>query len=191
MEIININGNTHSIKQSILDEIASIYDIEISKQDFLDEQLVGILAVVTQKINREIAVFINRKGHIVDISIGDNSSVSIPNFEGRRNENRLCGIRCIHTHPNGNGQLSIIDINSLINLKLDAMVAIGVKEGEIDTIYCGIPILDSNDGIVKPSIYGPYNIDDKKLNTLNNLIYETDKNSKSIKHINEGDRKVK
>ena len=47
-------------------------------------------------------------------------------------EGKLSGIRVIHTHPNGNPNLSGLDISALIKLKLDAMVAIGVKrEGNL------------------------------------------------------------
>lgn len=34
----------------------------------------------------------------------------------------------IHTHPNGNSQLSKIDISALIKLKLDCISAIGVND---------------------------------------------------------------
>ena len=42
------------------------------------------MAVLTEKINREIAVYIDRKGNITDISVGDSSTVSLPFVEGKR-----------------------------------------------------------------------------------------------------------
>ncbi|GAE90940.1 GTP-binding protein HflX [Acetivibrio straminisolvens JCM 21531] len=57
------------------------------------------MAELTGKINREIAVYINRKGNVIDVSVGDSSTVSLPEVEGRRDSTHLLGIRCIHTHP--------------------------------------------------------------------------------------------
>ena len=76
------------------------------------------MAELTEKINREIAVYIDRKGNITDISIGDSSTVSLPLVEGRRSFNRLSGIRCVHTHPSGGGMVSAVDLSSMLNLRL-------------------------------------------------------------------------
>ena len=46
----------------------------------------------------------------------------------KRGAEGFSGVRCIHTHPNGNPQLSGADLSALINFKLDAMVAIGIDE---------------------------------------------------------------
>ena len=39
-------------------------------------------------------------------------------------------IRCIHTHPGGNPQLSDVDLSSLRSMRFDAMAAIGVLNGQ-------------------------------------------------------------
>jgi len=49
------------------------------------------MAELTGKINREIAVYINRKGNIIDVSVGDSSTVSLPEVEGRKDLARLVG----------------------------------------------------------------------------------------------------
>ena len=41
-------------------------------------------------------------------------------------KSRLSGVRCVHTHPGGNPNLSGVDISALKNNRFDAMVAIGV-----------------------------------------------------------------
>ncbi len=41
-----------------------------------------------------------------------------------RNENRLCGIRCIHTHPGGSARLSEVDLGTLKSMKLDCMASL-------------------------------------------------------------------
>lgn len=113
------------------------------------------MAELTEKINREIAVYIDRKGNITDISIGNSSTVSLPFVEGRRNSSRLSGIRCVHTHPNGSGMVSVVDLSSMINLRLDAMIAIGVRNARVDEIYVALPDKDDNGDFKKSRIFGP------------------------------------
>lgn len=132
------------------------------------------LAMLTGRINREIAVYINRKGIIVDITIGDSSTVTLPEVEGRRGKARLSGIRCIHTHPNGDGRLSEVDINSLLNLNLDAMIAIGTLNGLMVDFYVAIPSPYGDKKRAGTEIYGPYGLVDPEVNGLFKLIYERD-----------------
>jgi GTP-binding protein HflX len=51
---------------------------------------------------------------------------------------KLSGFRVIHTHPTGDSTLSSMDTSALVDLKLDAIVAIGVKKNVEDvTINIG------------------------------------------------------
>ena len=98
----------------------------------------------------------------------------MPEVEGRRGKTRLSGIRCIHTHPNGDGRLSSVDINSLLSLNLDAMIALGVKNGVLEEVYIGLPS-DQGDGRRDGAdMYGPFENNDISLNHLFDLIYERD-----------------
>ena len=171
MKIIRINGNIESLKKSILEEIDLLYDLEISRDEFLPPELACKLSELSLRINREISVYINRRGTIVDVSIGDSSTVSLPVVEGRRNRSKLSGIRCIHTHPNGDGQVSVVDINSLLSLRLDAMVAIGAKDAELIEIYAALP----KKGFEGADNYGPFLVGDDRLNSLLKIIEDIDK----------------
>jgi len=145
------------------------------------------MAELTGKINREIAVYINRKGNIIDVSVGDSSTVSLPEVEGRKDLARLVGVRCIHTHPNGEGMVSLVDLNSLVKMRLDAMVAVGVKDGRITEIYAALPVRDENGNLGKTTVYGPFGKDDKRMNRLWDIILETDKLKSTVVHLNESD----
>lgn len=134
-----ISGNTQSLKATLLEELRNLYDLEPDSGSFLPEQLATGIAAISFDINREIAVYINRKGIILDISIGDSATVSLSQVEGRRNKARLSGIRCIHTHPNGDPMLSAVDINSLLVMNMDAMVAVGISNGKITGISAALP----------------------------------------------------
>lgn len=88
-----------------------------------------VLAAFTCAINREISIYVSRSGEVLDITIGGVSSVELKDMHLRRNTKRLSMVRCIHTHPGGNPQLSDVDISSLRAMRFDAMAAVGAKDG--------------------------------------------------------------
>ena len=119
-----IKGNIKGIRDSVIAELQKLYDMQ--SPQLVSQELAVKLADITEYINREISVYITRSGQIIEIAVGDNATVELPSFSGRRGAGRLSGIRCIHTHPGGNPYLSGVDISALKNNKYDAMVAIGV-----------------------------------------------------------------
>lgn len=138
-----IKGNVDGIKDFILKELDSIYDITVTKNRVIEPEIIALIASISSRINREINVAIDRRGNIVEISIGDSSSVQLPLLNVQ--EKRLSGIRVIHTHPNGNPNLSSIDISALTKLKLDCIAAIGVVEEKITGVVMGFCNVDGNE----------------------------------------------
>lgn len=127
------------------------------------------IARISHEINREISVLINRRGIVVDISIGDSGTVSLPQLDTRRGKTRLSAIRCIHTHPGGNGMLSQVDISTLQKLRLDVMVAMGIREGQPTELYAGCLSPER-----EADLYGPFTIGEQRLNYLYKIIEELD-----------------
>lgn len=181
---IYINGNLDSLKKSVIDELEAIFDMQIDGNDFIPVELTGAIARISSKINREIAVFIDRKGNIVELSVGDSNTVELPEVKGRRDKSRLSGIRCIHTHPNGMGMVSLVDLNSMLKLRLDAMAAVGVTDGNITEIYVAIPQRSEGNEFDKSQVYGPFKLHDNRVNGLWNIIEEIDKIDGDILHEN-------
>ena len=101
-----INGNIQGIKQTLLERMESMYDMHSAAYEFISAELIASLSEFTGILSREISVFISRDGRVVDVSVGDAGKVSLPGMRLVRNIDRLCGVRCIHTHPNGDGRLS-------------------------------------------------------------------------------------
>ena len=124
-----VNGNTSGVRQVLLARIAQLYEMRMEPGKFFDMELALALAEFTQLLGRELSVYISRDGRIHDVSIGDSSNVKLSNLRLTRNLDRLCGVRCIHTHPGGNPRLSSVDIGTLKSAKLDAMCAISVVDG--------------------------------------------------------------
>lgn len=77
---------------------------------------------------------INRRGQIVEVSVGDADTAPLSLRSARRSSEGLRGIRCVHTHPSGSPHLSPADTSALALLKFDLMVAVGVKTGQPEQI---------------------------------------------------------
>lgn len=178
---IVINGNTQSLKKSVLKELEDLFDLQMGRDELLSEELALRMAVLTSAINREIAVYIDRKGTVVDVSIGNSSTVTLSEIEISCGRGRLSGIRCVHTHPNGNGMLSSVDVNALLKVNLDAMTAIGVYEGCINEIYTALPVKDETGVFSDVEIYGPFK-NTSDMDGIMKLIYERDRLSGTIMH---------
>ena len=121
-----INGNTSGLKEYILENLDKLYSTKIEKGKIINQEIVDYISEISNKINREINIAIDRSGNIIDISIGDSSTVNLPVVTVY--DKKLSGVRIIHTHPGGNPHLSSVDISALIKLKLDCIVSIGVSE---------------------------------------------------------------
>lgn len=123
-----IYGNTGGIKKTTLDELEALIT-KYDKSLFIDRLLLDTIVKVTNRINREISVFLSRGGTALAIGIGDSTTVPLVNLNQKRGERRFNGVRCIHTHPNGNGKLSDVDISALTKCRFDCIAAVGVGEG--------------------------------------------------------------
>lgn len=124
-----IHGNIQGIRESVLNEMERMYDIPFDRSFFLPDRLLSLLVGYTQQLNREIMVYLDRDGEVLEISVGSISQVGLTEMHLRRNLDRLTGFRCIHTHPGGNARLSDVDLQALRLLRFDAMCAVGVQDG--------------------------------------------------------------
>ncbi|MGL4687996.1 MAG: GTPase HflX, partial [Fusobacteriaceae bacterium] len=150
-----IQGNIEGIKDHILETLNAIYEMKIDKGTLFNEELVQLISEISFRINREINVAIDRKGKIIEVSIGDSASVQLPILNV--SERKLSGIRIIHTHPSGYSNLSSVDISALIKLKLDAVLAIGIGEEGINGVSIGF--CNIKDGILGYEQFGPLSVE--------------------------------
>jgi len=152
-----INGNTQGIRQSVLQQMELMQEIECERDCFLPEELMRQMAQFTGMLGREISVYLSRTGSVLDVTIGDAQTVSLANINTRRSLTRLSGVRCIHTHPGGDSTLSSIDLQSLQRLKLDAMCAIGVTdEGKPRAVSVAFLDEPADDGQYKLLLTKPF-----------------------------------
>lgn len=168
---MTVNGNTDGLRKAVIEALEGIYELEVPTYMLWTEELINALASISGLIKREISVYVDRKGRIVDVSVGDHQTVELLEVEGRRNKNRLSGIRCIHTHPDASGMLSTVDISTLKKLKLDMIAAVGITDQNADQIYVAVPsALEVGD----VQVLGPYYADKEDFNALMYFINEAD-----------------
>ncbi len=133
----NINGNIEGIRQSALDRLRALYELDIDGDCFAPRELIDRIAAFSGQCNREVSVYISRDGRVLDITVGGPESVPLKSLRLRRNPGRLSMIRCIHTHPEGEARLSGVDRQALRTMNFDAMAAVSVVAGSAREIGVG------------------------------------------------------
>lgn len=121
----------------MIDAITALYQYQGTHGTESFVLLLEEMARLTLEIGREIAVYVNRKGQVISVAVGDAHTVSLPELQERRSQRRISGIRCLHTHPDGQSELSAIDHAALTEMRFDYMAAIGVKEGRSLRVHYG------------------------------------------------------
>jgi len=111
------------------------------------------LAGCSNAIGRQIGVLVERSGNISHVIVGDAKGILIPELTdyplGRK---ILRGLRLIHTHLK-NEAINQDDITDLSLLRLDALIVIGMKNGQPDNI--SMAYISPNDLKVSYEIKGP------------------------------------
>ena len=74
MIAIEVNGNIQALKESVLIELEKLYDMQLD-EEFVPKELAEKMAELSSRINREIAVYLDRKGNVMDVSVGDSNSI--------------------------------------------------------------------------------------------------------------------
>ncbi len=111
-----------------------IYRRRIPKDKVLTPELAKYMAECSGSTSRQIGVLADRNGNISHVIVGDAKGIFIPELTnyplGRK---VLRGLRLIHTHLK-NEQINQDDLTDLSLLRLDALVAIGLKNGHVENI---------------------------------------------------------
>ena len=138
-----INGNLKGIKTFIREKIEVLDRLKCDSSKFIETEIAESLGEITSQLNKEVCIYISRQGEILYVNLGEEDRASLQGISLRRSNTRLSGLRCIHTHPGGNGHLSGVDIESLKKLRFDSMCAIGVDEK--GTTNVSMAILSDNE----------------------------------------------
>jgi GTP-binding protein HflX len=124
-------GKTAGLKANQQKRLQNLYRRKIPAHEIISREFARKLSAVSQEIQRQVAVLVNRKGQILYVVVGDNRRIWIPDLSATRiGAGRLKGLRCIHTHLK-NEPLTQEDLTDLVLLALDLMVCILVDENGV------------------------------------------------------------
>jgi GTP-binding protein HflX len=117
-------GNTGGLKADQVRRLEKLYRRRMPPDRVITFDLAREISGLSQEIQRQIGLLINRTGKVNTVIVGDHQKIVIPDLsEYRVAPGRLRGLRCIHTHLN-NEPLTKDDLTDLALLRLDLMGAI-------------------------------------------------------------------
>jgi len=97
--------------------LAEVYTVEQARE----------LALLSRALGRQVGLLIDRKGRVQMVIVGEAGSIMIPELpRGRSGQERLRGLRLLHTHLTLDG-ISQEDLMDMLFLRLDAVVALTVN----------------------------------------------------------------
>jgi len=119
-----LSGNTSGLKTFQTKQLEKLAKRKVAPDSLISPELARALTELSQEINRQIGLLIDRRGRVSAAMVGDARSIFLPDI-ARRGRNRLCGLRLVHTHLN-HEPLNDDDLTDLALLRLDCVAAIEV-----------------------------------------------------------------
>jgi GTP-binding protein HflX len=142
--IDKVQGKTGGLKARQQRILQNLYRRRTSADEIISHELSRQISSISHEIKRQVALLMTRKGNVAYVVVGDNSHIWIPDLSKYRlGTGRLKGLRCVHTHLNGE-PLSREDVTDLVLLGLDLMVCIHVDEKGIPGPISYANILPAN-----------------------------------------------
>jgi GTP-binding protein HflX len=107
-----------------------LYRRKVPPAQLLTPELARQLAEISAVVHRQIGILVDRQGAVAYVIVGDAKGLLIPTLPRERGvKGRLKGLRLIHTHLDA-GPLSQDDLMDLALLRLDAVAALTVADGQ-------------------------------------------------------------
>ena len=133
-----IHGNTKGLKADPLRRLENLYRRRIPPRYPVTAELALEIGRLSAEIRRQIGLLVDRRGRVDYVLVGDRQAIVIPDISHYRlAPGRLRGLRCIHTHLNGE-TLTEDDLADLALLRLDLIAAIVVDdEGNPRNVHIG------------------------------------------------------
>lgn len=141
-----IFGSLTGLKPNQIKSLERLYSRRTNPALMLTPELAREILLLSLELRRQIGLLIDRKGYVNFVILGDAHGIVIPDLSDYRvASDRLCGLRCIHTHLDDLA-LSDEDLSDLALLRLDLMAAVVPnRAGEVQRIYWAHVAVD-NDG---------------------------------------------
>ncbi|WP_373898106.1 GTPase HflX [Haloimpatiens sp. FM7315] len=164
-----IQGNIKGIRKSVLERLEGLYDITLDKESIISYEIVKEINELTYIIKKEISVYVNRRGKILNIVVGNFKSDNIEFIEDKGK--KLSGIRIIRSNTSGKSKLTDVDISELLDMKLDAIISIGINES-ISEVRINIGFCDLKNRILVCKEFNDFSTNEAiELNFCEKIIY--------------------
>lgn len=114
------------LKPAQVKRLENLYRRRVLPRLIVSPELAKDMALLSREIARQVGLLIDRTGKIRTVIVGDRQKIVIPDLSDYRvAPGRLRGLRCVHTHIDGE-PLTQDDLTDLALLRLDLMAAITV-----------------------------------------------------------------
>ena len=128
MFIRKVYGHTAGLSAAYIKRVQKLYRRRLPPQVIIPPELSRTLARLSFEVNRQLGLLISRSGDIERVIVGDHRSILIPELSATRgHRSRFRGLRCVHTHLNGES-VTEDDLMDLVFLRLDLMAVLEVDE---------------------------------------------------------------
>ncbi len=127
--IETVYGNLQGLKTSQLKQLQRLYHQRLPGDRITTPEFAQRLAAISTEIAQPVCAYINRRGQVLRVGVGNPRQTQIPPAElPRYGAERLCGIRCVATQlkqdPPGESALTAMAMQ-----RLDALVTLTLTGG--------------------------------------------------------------
>lgn len=132
------------LKPYQLTALERLYRRRVPPEQVITTELATAMCEISCDINRQIGIFIDRRGQIEHVIVGDAQRLFLPDIGRQRaGAGRLRGIRLIHTHLR-NEDLTQDDLTDLSLLSLDFIAAITLDDDARPALVHAAHLLPEN-----------------------------------------------
>ncbi|MEM9006360.1 MAG: GTPase HflX [Cyanobacteria bacterium P01_F01_bin.86] len=122
--IETIYGNLQGLKSNQLKQLQRLYHQRLPGDRFTTPEFAQRVSAISTDLNQPVCVYINRRGQIIRVGVGNPRQTRIPPLElPRYGAERLCGIRCIATQLK-QGPPGTSDLTAMAMQRLDSLITI-------------------------------------------------------------------
>lgn len=141
-----IYGSLTGLKPNQIKNLERLCDRRVNPAFMLTPELAREILLLSLELRRQIGLLIDRRGYVDFVILGDAQGIVIPDLSDYRvASDRLCGLRCVHTHLD-DWALSDEDLSDLALLRLDMMAAVTPnRAGEVGRVYWAHIATDGGD----------------------------------------------
>ncbi len=136
---VNVYGDTSNLKASQARALEKFATRQLSPEQVVGPTLAKDLLTLSRELNRQLGLFVDRRGRVERVIVGDAHALQLPEFARVRGaDGRLRGVRLLLTHllPDALNREELAD---LAKLRLDCIAAIhdGPSGVQVDLAMLG------------------------------------------------------